>query len=169
MRETPLYFDVAETADPAFDRWIEAVLIALLAIAPAAFGAVHPWSETIVLVLCAALAILLGVKLLVRPSVRFVWSLAYVPLATFLLLVVFQLVPIPAGVMRVISPGTSELKSRLLSDAPFPSSWQPISFYPEGTAHDLRVLLGVSAVFVVTVNCVRRQVQIRRLLGAIAV
>ena len=47
MRSATVYFDLADTSDPAFDRPIEVILIALLAFFPLAMGAVEAWSEAV--------------------------------------------------------------------------------------------------------------------------
>src|SRR5262249_51972482 len=48
-------------------------------------------------------------------------------------------------------------------------SGMTLSFYPEATAANLRLLLAVASVYVVTVNVVRRADQIRRVLVAVAI
>jgi hypothetical protein len=45
MRGTTVYFDLADTADPAFDRPIEWMLIGLITFLTAVFGGVLAWSE----------------------------------------------------------------------------------------------------------------------------
>jgi len=44
-----------------------------------------------------------------------------------------------------------------------------LSFYPNATKHNLRLILAVAAVFFVVVNVYRRAEQIKRLLAAIAI
>ena len=44
-----------------------------------------------------------------------------------------------------------------------------LSFYPNATKHNLRLILAIAAVFLVVVNVYRRTEQIKRLLGAIAI
>lgn len=172
MRDATVYFDLADTADPAFDRPVEILLIGLLAICPLALGAVQPWSETLFIIFAFAMAATLALKLLLRPDVQFVRSWTFWPIAIFLLLAALQLVPLPAAFVRLISPHTFELKNKLLSDLPGAQGrlrWMTLSFYPEATKHDLRLLLAIVCVFVVVLNCIRRVSQIRRVLGAIAI
>jgi hypothetical protein len=56
-----------------------------------------------------------------------------------------------------------------LPDAAQRLRWMTLSLYPENTLHDLRLIVAVSIVFVVTINCIRRVSQIRRILGAVAI
>ncbi len=172
MRDATVYFDLADTSDPAFDRPVEILLIGLLAISPLALGAVQAWSEAVFIGLSLAMAATLAIKLLVRPDVQFVRSWTFWPIGLFLLLVTFQLVPLPAGLVRFISPHTFYLRDKLLSDLPGASEklrWMTLSFYPEATLHDLRLLLALICVFVVVLNCIRRVSQIRRILAAVAI
>ncbi len=172
MHQHTVYFDLTDTADDRFDRMIEGLLVALLTFAPLALGAVQAWSETVFLTLAAAMALVLAAKLLKRPDVRFIWSWTYLPIAVFLALTAIQLAPLPVGLLKLISPHTVALKTSLLS--PLPGSAEhlspmTLSFYPEATLANLRLLLGVSMVYVVTLNVVRQARQVQRLLIAITI
>jgi O-antigen ligase/tetratricopeptide (TPR) repeat protein len=172
MPSQPVFFDLADTADERFDPVIEALLVGLLAFAPLAFGSVHPWSELIVIVLAFLALIVLALKLLLRPDVRFVWTSAYVPVLAFIALALLQLVPLPARVLHGISPETLDLRSEILASIAAGLRHLdrlPLSFYPEATLDNLRMLLAVCAVLVVGVNVVRRLRQVKRILGAIAI
>ena len=172
MRDAAVYFDLADTSDPVFDRPIEIMLIALLAVGPLTLGAVQAWSEALFIALSLAMAATLVLKLIFRPDVHFVRSWTFWPIALFLTLAILQLVPLPASVIKAISPDTFFLKDKFLSDLPGASErlkWMTLSFYPEAAIHDLRLLIAVICVFVVVLNCIRRVSQIRRLLGSIAI
>jgi len=154
-----------------FDAVIECLLIALLAFMPLAFGAVEAWSEMVVICLACAIALCFALKMVVRRDVRLRWSWTYLPVALLLGLAVVQLLPLPAWLVSVVSPNTVSQKSALLADVPAGVSSgdsMTISFYPNATEHDLRLLLAVGAVFFVVANVYRRGDQIKRLLGAIA-
>ena len=93
---------------------MEAILIVLLAFMPLALGVVAAWSEMVVIGGATVLTAMLFVRLLVRPSVRFVWTWAYLPVAFFAMVAVLQLIPLPIDIVKAISPGTAEMKLRLL-------------------------------------------------------
>ena len=153
------------------DRVMEVLLIALLLFCPVAFGAVHAWSEEVVLLLAAALSLVFLLKLVVVRSTPFVWSWTYVPVAVFVLAAVVQLLPLPPAVVGVISPHTAAIKTELLADLPEPENAPAaltLSFYPRATKHDLRLVLAVAAVFIVVVNVYRQPPRIKRLLTAVA-
>jgi O-antigen ligase/tetratricopeptide (TPR) repeat protein len=155
-----------------FDIIIERILYLLIIFMPFAFGARSAWSEEVVIVLSAAITITFLVKLLYYRQEPLVGTRAYLPLVIFIFIAVFQLVKLPADVISFISPDTAEMKSELLNDLPQAESVLStisLSFYRNGTVHDLRLLLAAGAVFFVSVNVFRRADQIKRLLKVIAV
>jgi tetratricopeptide (TPR) repeat protein len=92
--------------------------------------------------------------------------------ALFVLIAVFQLIPLPGGAVSVISPGTAAVKKELLGDLPNSSELlksMTLSFYSNATKHDLRLIVAIAAVFFVVVNVYRRTERIKRLLAAIAI
>ncbi|MEN6338319.1 MAG: hypothetical protein ABFE01_29030, partial [Phycisphaerales bacterium] len=54
---------VPEKSNTRLDWILEGLLIALLAFMPLTFGAVHAWSEQIVVTLAAAIAVVFGVRM----------------------------------------------------------------------------------------------------------
>ncbi len=162
--------DPPGSSDTLFDRTIELLLIGLALFAPAAFGAVEPWSEQIVIAVVALTTICFCLKLLLYPQTPFIWSWTYVPIALFLLLVCFQLLPLPLGVIRFLSPGTVALKTHLLSDiSASPPRTMPISFYSWATLHDLRLLLAIVAIYIVCLNVFSTSRRVKRLLAGLCV
>ena len=155
-----------------FDKVIEWLLVGLLAFMPLAFGVVHAWSEEIVIALSGAIVVCFLLKILVHRSQKFIWSWAYVPIGLFLLIAVLQLIPLTSQLVGIISPNTAALRVELLGDLPGAETLlksMSLSFYPNATKHDLRLILAVVAVFVVVLNVFRRDDQIKRLLMAIAI
>ena len=150
---------------------IEWLLVALLAFMPLAFGVVHAWSEEIVIAVIGAMTVCFLIKFLVLRRQDLIWTWAYVPIALFLVVVVLQLIPLPARLVSIVSPNTVTLRTELLGDLPGAETLlesMPISLYSNGTKHDLRLVLAVTAVFVIVLNVFRRSDQIKRLLTAIA-
>jgi len=172
MKEYRATLDKTRVQLSSFDTAIEWLLVALLAFMPLAFGVVHAWSEEVVIVLSGAVVVCFLLKFLVHRGQKLIWSWAYVPIGLFLFVVVLQLVPLPAQLVSVISPNTAALKTELLGTLPEADTLlksMSLSFYPNATKHDLRLVLAVAAVFVVVLNVFRRPDQIKRLLMAITV
>ena len=155
-----------------FDRIIEGLLVALLTFSPLAFGVVHAWSEQVVVSLAALLLGIFLLKRLLLPSTPFIWTWAYVPMGLFIMLALFQLVPLPSAVVGAFSPNTTELKTQLLAGVPDVEqvlTSTTLSFYPRATQHNIRLVLAVAAVFVVVVNVYRQPERVKRLLAAMAI
>src|SRR5262249_29249698 len=126
--------------------------------------------EAIFLLLVSTVGLCLPVKLVRRPDTRFVWSWTYLPIALFLLLVAMQLIPLPMGFIRAISPITAALKTHLLADLPQAQDAtrsMTLTFYAEATLRQLRLIAAMSILFVVVINIFQRVESIRRLLLAI--
>jgi len=139
---------------------------------PLAFGVVHKWSEEVVVILSGAIVICFLLRVVVAGGRGLVWSWSYIPIALFLLIVVLQLFTLPRDIVGVLSPNTIALKTELLNDMPNANrvlESMTLSFYPDATAHDLRLFLAVAGVFLVVVNVFRRPDQIKRLLMAITI
>src|SRR5437764_10191931 len=117
MTLLPAEIQLSNRAAPSrFDTAIEFLFIPLLAFMPFAFGVVDAWSELIVIALVGAMALCLSLKLLFRTDLRFVSTIAYIPIVLFILLALLQLASLPAGVVNVLSPQTVQLKKQLLSE-----------------------------------------------------
>ena len=148
---------------------IVSALVGLLAFAPFAFGAVEAWSTQVVVAAAVVLAAAMGVVILLRGGRQCVATGCYVPLVLFVGLVVLQLTPLPAEMLDSVSPGASRLRSTLLADLlPLPGS-QRASLYASATRGNLRLLLAVSAVFVVATNVLNRRSRVVAMLIAISV
>ena len=170
MKENRINLGIIDAPPSRFDRVIEWLLISLLAFMPLAFGAVEAWSEEVVVAFAAAISICFALKLVFEKSTRLIWSWAYVPIALFIVVAIFQLVPLRTSLVSAISPNTAATKKELLGDLPYSSrllKYMVLSFYPNATKHNLRLALAAAAVFFVVVNVHRRPDQIKRLLGAI--
>lgn len=171
MREYRPVLDDTRVPLSRFDTMVEWLLIMLLAFMPLAFGVVHAWSEEAVIVLSGVIVICFLLKLVYHSEQGIIWTWAYVPLGIFLLLPILQLVPLPAALVKSISPSTALLKTELLGDLPNADKLlksMTLSFYPNATKHDLRLVLAAAGMFVVVLNVFRRSGQIKRLLMAIA-
>jgi len=165
-----LFCELSRTGD-LFDSIIEWLLVCLLAFMPLAFGVVGAWSEEVVVVLSGAIIVCFLLKLVFRRDEDLSWTWCYVPAVVFLFIATLQLIPLPAFLAGVISPNTVAMKTELLGDLPDADALlksMTLSFYPNATRGDLRLMLAIAAVFVVVLNVFRRPNQIKRLLMAIA-
>lgn len=162
--------DEVDSPQSRLDTAIHGVLVALLLFLPLALGTVHAWSELVYVAGAGVLGLCFALKLLLQRDAAIVRTWAYAPVLLILLLAVVQLIPLPTGLVRVLSPNTAAMKAELLAEA---SGGGPramtLSFYAQATKHDLRLLLAAAAVFVVVLNVYRHPDQIRRLLASVAI
>ncbi len=114
------------------DRLFTVGILFLTLSTPFAFGTVHPWAYTTMEVAIFGLVIVWCVKVIVRGKelgVRSGWEKTdtphalrltpyVVPLALFIALCVFQLTPLPPGLLRALSPQTFEAYTQILPDWP---------------------------------------------------
>ncbi len=150
-----------------WDMAIEGLLAALLFFMPLAFGAVEPWSELVVVAVAASLVLCLTLRAVVDRTFRPPWSWAYVPLGLFLLLIAIQLLPLPRGLVGLLSPATLAVRSDLLGSADQTTASTTISLYPLATVHGLRMALAAAAIFVTVAATARTTRQVKRLLWII--
>jgi tetratricopeptide (TPR) repeat protein len=172
MRKYQSAFDNIRIESSKFDSIIEWLLVCLLAFMPLAFGVVQAWSEMIVVALSGVIVLCFLLKLVFNRHSEIIWSWSYIPIGLFIFIVILQLIPLPVGIVSVISPNTAALKTELLGDLPQTDNAlksMTLSFYPNATKHDLRLILAVAGVFIVVLNVFRSPERIKRLLMAITI
>lgn len=153
---------------PPADALPPGALLALLAAAPLALGAVHEWAALPVL----AAALLLGAASWHRavrarragehsPPVPGRW-----PLLALHALVLLQLVPLPVGLLRVVSPGSFAFYDE---NALLPlTGFRPVSVNPADTGRGLLFLAGATAVYAAAFRDLANE-RWRRRLGVVVV
>jgi O-antigen ligase len=118
---------------------IKLLLIALILFTPLAFGSMEIWAFSLmelgILLIIILWAIQTGIVRLLGSEKSFdspIYNprsaIPMVLLALFLLLILFQIIPLPLGILKIISPKTFALRSAL-SLEPSASSF-PLSFFP---------------------------------------
>lgn len=144
--------------------WVIGGLIALM---PLALGAYQTWALFVVMLGCSVLGACLLWRWIRRDRTGgLVWSVAYLPLAGFLLLILLQLLPLPPALLAFLSPQASLLYRQAFDGA---ATAAPLSIYPHATWHDLLIVVIAAMLFLATLNIVRRSSQLKRLLQIIAV
>jgi len=154
------------------DYAVEWVLGAALVFSPLAYGSTNAWAQQILYGLIAVMAVIAAAKFTLVRGSRVVLTWAYLPIVLYLLVVTLSVIPLPAGLVKTISPGTVEEKTRLLSDLPSVQqvlSHLTITFNVWSTLQGLRMVLALSVVFVVIVNICQTPAQITRILAMVAI
>ena len=150
---------------------IEALMAALLFFTPLAYGTTEAWSQEMFIAIVTALVACLALRFAVDSTSKVVRSWAYLPIVLFIAFGALQLLPLPASAIHAVSPGTILTKSTLLSDLDRASAVLQrltVTFYSAGSIEQLRLVVAVSAIFVVVMNYYRDSARISRLLLTIA-
>ena len=154
--------------DSGWDWFFFVTLALLLLLAPISLGIVEAWSELVAVTLAAVLALGLLARLWLQPDFRGARTRAYLPLGFIVGLIIFQLLPLPEGVLQVISSKSVDLRANLLGELmPRGEEGLTLSLYPYETAHDLRMALIFIAVFATVASVFRSEPQIKRALWGI--
>jgi O-antigen ligase len=147
------------------DAGIDGGILFLLVFTPLAFGSVQDWSAA---VMDAAAYTVLGLWLISRyhqDQVRLQDRRLLGLIAACAGIVLLQIVPLPAPLLKTLSPSTWGVY-RDFSGAP-PDAWHSISIHPWATQQGILRMFSYASVFIVIINHVREQEQINRMVKAI--
>ncbi|HMO25436.1 MAG TPA: hypothetical protein PKB10_04135, partial [Tepidisphaeraceae bacterium] len=189
MRHLPVVFEAVSDEEHFVDRIIDVLLLVMLLAVPAMLGGpmvgnfstqtdlrfipalytrfVFPFGEAVFVWIAMALLLCVAIRLIVDRSASLVRSWAYWPMGLFVVLMLLQVTPLPANVVAMINPGASRLRAELVPDLSLTT--QTLSLYPELTIQNLRVILGLIAVFVTVLAVYRRPWHMQRLLLMIGI
>lgn len=146
---------------------IEAIVGAVLILSPLAFGSVEFAPQWWILLGLGAAVTLMAVRWIAFPqTMTLTFTLAYVPIVLFLLLVVLQTLPLSASLLSTLSPRAAAAWSAAAQALPGVSIRPTLSLYPLATERHLRLVLIVATVFFIVLNHFRDRDQIIRLLAA---
>jgi O-antigen ligase len=145
-----------------YDKIINLLLIFLIIFTPVAFGSMELWAFSIMELTILLIIILWAIQsIIVRPraseksfnsAIRDPQSaIATVLLCLFLLLILFQMISLPSGLIKVISPKTFELRNFLSISDPQSAIRNPhfsISFFPFLTQIEFLKWLTLGGLFI---------------------
>ena len=144
----------------------EAALHGLLLFCPLALGSAPTWTLWPLTLLSSA-ALVLACLASHRQQVRVRVHLVGWPLVVGAFLCLFQLVPLPQGVLKLLSPLAAELRDFALVPLGLERA-RPVSLEPSGTWREVAKYLSYLAVFVAATQVARSRRARRRLLGVLA-
>jgi O-antigen ligase len=142
------------------NKAIRLILILLFIFTPIAFGSMELWAFSLMELGILLIIILWALQNLVRSSEFGIQNLKsprrnpqpaiLILLSLFLILILFQLIPIPAEVMKIISPKTYELRHTLAvtpSQSAIRNPYSTVSFLPFVTKVEFFKWLALSGFF----------------------
>jgi len=149
------------------DGVVEYGLYFLIIFTPFAFGTVEPWSIAIAEVVVFTMALAWGLTMVGRGEIR----IEKTPLNLCWLFVLgfglFQVLPLPLQVIRVLSPKAYGLYQDMAIDSGLTASWRTLSLYPYATKLELLRLLALALLFWVVANHLRTRQQVNRVVRLI--
>lgn len=157
-------------------RWaMEAVTLGMVVGSPWAFACADPPFELFLHVGVGVLGVLWAVRTLFLGKLQWQFSGVSLCLIAVFAIGIYQLVPLPAGVLRTLSPAMADLVSRLLPETPEELPYdlkvdgnlapanRTISVYPAATRYALFRLLAVLVLFESVRNVCANRASLKRL------
>lgn len=149
-----------------YTRLAEVALAALVVVCPLALGGAARWVSWPLMGLAGVAALLAGIGARRQgQSLRF--PLLAVPLAVSAVLCAAQLVPLPQGVLRLLSPESAALREFALEPLGLTGA-RPVSLDPSATWRELSKHLAYLLTFLAAVQVCRARDSRRRLLAVVA-
>lgn len=153
-----------------FDKTPRALLLVLIVFTPLAFGTVHVWAYTFMEMAVLAMVTLALLKIIWdKNGIRWVKHPVNMILGIFAIYICFQMVPLPEGLIKVISPEVLKVHQKYLAWLPggLENNQFTISLNVHKTKIELFKILAYFGVFLFVINNVRQRRQINYVLIAI--
>lgn len=144
------------------------LLIFVLVFSPLAFGAVEQWSRGIMETLSLLSLCLFLYERSTRQEDTVRDMPGIVPLASLLVYMFFQFVPLPAAVVGLISPGTAALY-RNTAGIDDPVVWMSLSVNKKATVMEFMRMLSYAALYIVSVQLLMSKDRQKKTVGVIAI
>jgi O-antigen ligase len=149
------------------NKIIFGIFLFVLIFSPLAFGTVEPWSFAIMEVL-SLLALFLLLRRKKHDKEIFYEVPGLVPLAFLCMYIFMQLIPLPPGIIRFISPATYDLYAETVFVGG-PGRWIPLSIDVKATVAEFFRLLSYAAFYVLAVQLLSRKEHLKRVITAVII
>lgn len=144
----------------------ESILIFLVIFSCLAYGSVTISPITIIETVSGFLILFWLAQMLYKRTLSFVKTGFYAPIILFLCLVIFQLIPLPLNLMRIISTKTAYLYENFISHTAL-RMFFPLSIYPNATISELLKVLTYTGIFFLIINKIETKKQINFIINTI--
>jgi hypothetical protein len=138
------------------NRTVRKLFLFLLIFSPLAFGTVEQWSLTIMETLSLTALCLLLIHNLRANDSRLYEIPGILPLTIFFAYMLFQLMPLPSSIIRLLSPGVHEVYSNTVWIVD-PAKWVSISLNRKATLLEFLRLLSYAAFYVLAVQLMTKK------------
>src|SRR4030042_2840879 len=132
------------------------IFVFILIFSPLAFGTVEPWSLTIMETFSIFAIFLLFLRNLQHRDIFTYEIPGLVPLIFFLAYLLLQLIPMPSGIIRIISPETYNVyKETILIYEPL--TWVSLSINKKATSMEFFRITAYAAFYVLTIQLLTKK------------
>jgi O-antigen ligase/Tfp pilus assembly protein PilF len=132
------------------------LFIFVLIFSPLAFGTVEPWSLTIMETLCCLSFFFLLLGKLHSKEMFFYETPGIIPLLCLLILIAVQLVPLPAGIVRIISPETYNIYRGTISRIE-PMPWLSLAINKKAALSEFFRIASYVIFYTITIQLLSRK------------
>jgi len=147
---------------------IFSIFTGILIFTPLAFGTVEPWSVALMEAAALSALLLLLFNTMRRKETSLYEIPGITPLVFFFACILFQLVPLPSGVVAVISPETYALY-QATSSRNEPIQWMSLSINHKATVAEFFRIFSYGAFYILTVQLLADKKLFKRVITVLAV
>ena len=137
-----------------------------LVFAPLAFGTAEQWS-LFFLEICVVLAFFLFFVFTWFYKIDTVRVVGLVPLIFLLLFMLFQIIPLPASIVKILSPATYDIYAPVLQIRNDGGNWLSLSVNRRETLHELLRILSYACMYVVTLQLLSRPEKLKKAINSV--
>ncbi|MFQ5455317.1 MAG: O-antigen ligase family protein [Nitrospirota bacterium] len=148
---------------------IESGLIFIILFSPLAYGSVEVWSITIIEVTILLMAVTWIVKEIVYLHTPTIITPVTLLFLFFIIIVLFQMIPLPHSIMKVISPARYRLYIDNITNYSIPNTWQTLTIYTHATKQELIKLICFFSLFLLIINHIKSRRQIYLIMTTIVI
>lgn len=146
-----------------YELLIEFFIILLIIYLPLPLGSNLPWAWQILELVVFSLGVIWALKILTTREIVYRKTWLNLLILTALSLIIIQMIPLPVGLLKWLSPQTAQLYQLIPAEDALAQTFQPITLAPAGTREAFILLSAYGLLFLVIFNNITRQAQIKRL------
>ena len=150
------------------DKIIFGIFLFLLIFSPLAFGTVEPWSLAVMEILSLLALFLLLIRKKYDKYISFHEVPGLAPLVLLCGYIFIQLIPLPPGIINIISPGTYDLYSETVF-VDGPARWMALSIDVKATLSEFFRVLSYAVFYVLTVQLLSRRENLKKVIAAVVI
>ncbi len=149
------------------DRLLLWVLTFLLLFTPLAFGTVEVWSIALAELLVLSMGAIWTARMIRDGRIQFERTPFTILILSFLVLILFQMLPLPLNMIKLLSPAAYSVYNDAASALNLQVGWRTISLNPGATREEFLRLLTYAILFWILLNHLRERKQIERVVVTI--